>query len=307
MRARRALDRLPRPSAARRSVRRSPRPDSQRRAAASSPRTASASPGEYAVGLGQARAERRDRHEQEGCGRHASRGSSRTSSAKRSTSRALDDVDAIPDWLAGRVPGLVTWEGWQAIDAHEQALGEPHGRPRVKVVRVPEMIALAERGRVRLGGASARRKRQLEREAAVGVVERRPEQLAQSGDAVAHGLRVDVQLLGDRGAASLVAQPRRQRLEQSSAARRRLRRRAARACARAARRSTSGRLWTTISTRSLGRDDRPVRSAGQRQRPSREVERACGVLDRHASGRSPIRARSGARDRDRRRRAGWGR
>ncbi|HZO36065.1 MAG TPA: NAD(P)-binding protein [Solirubrobacteraceae bacterium] len=61
---------------------------------------------------------------------------------------AQPDGDAVPAWLAACVPGLVTWEGWQAIDAHEQALGEPHGRPRVKIVRVPEMIALAERGRV---------------------------------------------------------------------------------------------------------------------------------------------------------------
>jgi ferredoxin--NADP+ reductase len=52
-----------------------------------------------------------------------------------------DDVEA---WLAGRVPGLVTWEGWRAIDAHETAAGEPHGRPRVKVVSVAEMRTLAQ-------------------------------------------------------------------------------------------------------------------------------------------------------------------
>ena len=45
---------------------------------------------------------------------------------------------------AGRVAGLVTWHGWQAIDAHERALGAPQGRPRVKLVRVPEMLAVAE-------------------------------------------------------------------------------------------------------------------------------------------------------------------
>jgi ferredoxin--NADP+ reductase len=42
-------------------------------------------------------------------------------------------------WLAERVPDLVTWAGWQAIDAHETALGSPQGRPRVKLVRVPHM------------------------------------------------------------------------------------------------------------------------------------------------------------------------
>ena len=47
-------------------------------------------------------------------------------------------------WLRARVPGLVTWGGWQAIDAHERARGAPAGRPRVKLVRVPEMLAVAE-------------------------------------------------------------------------------------------------------------------------------------------------------------------
>jgi ferredoxin--NADP+ reductase len=46
-------------------------------------------------------------------------------------------------WLRSRVPGLVTWDGWQAIDAHEQRLGAPDGRPRVKLVRVPDMLAVA--------------------------------------------------------------------------------------------------------------------------------------------------------------------
>jgi ferredoxin--NADP+ reductase len=56
------------------------------------------------------------------------------------------DAEAVEPWLRSRVPGLVTWNGWQAIDTHETSAGEPHGRPRVKVVRVPEMIAIAERG-----------------------------------------------------------------------------------------------------------------------------------------------------------------
>src|SRR4051794_3482197 len=44
------------------------------------------------------------------------------------------DPEAIEAWLAERVPGLVTWDGWKAIDTHETQLGEPHGRPRVKLV-----------------------------------------------------------------------------------------------------------------------------------------------------------------------------
>ena len=55
-----------------------------------------------------------------------------------------DDAEA---WLRARVPGLVTWADWQAIDAHETATGQAQGRPRVKLVRVPEMLAVAERGR----------------------------------------------------------------------------------------------------------------------------------------------------------------
>ena len=46
-------------------------------------------------------------------------------------------------WLRSRVPDLVTWEGWRAIDAHEQGLGAPKGRPRVKLVRVPDLVAVA--------------------------------------------------------------------------------------------------------------------------------------------------------------------
>jgi ferredoxin/flavodoxin---NADP+ reductase len=59
---------------------------------------------------------------------------------------AQPDREAVEPWLRSQVPGLVTWNGWQAIDRHETTRGEPHGRPRVKVVRVPEMIAIAERG-----------------------------------------------------------------------------------------------------------------------------------------------------------------
>jgi ferredoxin/flavodoxin---NADP+ reductase len=55
------------------------------------------------------------------------------------------DRDAIEPWLRSRVPGLVTWAGWRAIDDHEVAAGEPQSRPRVKLVRVPEMVAVAER------------------------------------------------------------------------------------------------------------------------------------------------------------------
>jgi ferredoxin--NADP+ reductase len=49
------------------------------------------------------------------------------------------DPEAVEPWLRSQVPGLVTWSGWQKIDIHETAAGEPHGRPRVKLVSVAEM------------------------------------------------------------------------------------------------------------------------------------------------------------------------
>ncbi|OBK86762.1 FAD-dependent oxidoreductase [Mycolicibacter sinensis] len=57
----------------------------------------------------------------------------------------LADVDADHDvqllkWLLSRQPELITNEHWQLIDAHERSSGEPHGRPRVKLVSVAEML-----------------------------------------------------------------------------------------------------------------------------------------------------------------------
>ena len=46
----------------------------------------------------------------------------------------------MPEWLDARVPGLVNWAGWEAIDAHERSLGEPVGRPRVKLVRTEQLM-----------------------------------------------------------------------------------------------------------------------------------------------------------------------
>jgi len=51
------------------------------------------------------------------------------------------DADAIAEWIAERAPDVVTWEGWEAIDAREREQGEPHGRPRIKLVRVADLIA----------------------------------------------------------------------------------------------------------------------------------------------------------------------
>ncbi|WP_433801419.1 FAD-dependent oxidoreductase [Actinomycetospora sp. CA-084318] len=43
-------------------------------------------------------------------------------------------AEEIEEWLSGRCADLVDLDGWEAIDAHERGAGEPHGRPRVKVV-----------------------------------------------------------------------------------------------------------------------------------------------------------------------------
>jgi ferredoxin--NADP+ reductase len=53
------------------------------------------------------------------------------------------DAETIAAWLSERAPDHVTWAGWEAIDAHESALGESAGRPRVKLVRIGELVEAA--------------------------------------------------------------------------------------------------------------------------------------------------------------------
>ena len=52
------------------------------------------------------------------------------------------DADAILAILAARCPDYVTAEDWRRLDELEQAKGNVEGRPRVKVVRVDEMLDL---------------------------------------------------------------------------------------------------------------------------------------------------------------------
>ncbi len=54
------------------------------------------------------------------------------------------DRGSIEALLDERKPDHVTFERWQAIDAAETAAGEPQGRPRVKFVRVEEMLEHAK-------------------------------------------------------------------------------------------------------------------------------------------------------------------
>lgn len=53
--------------------------------------------------------------------------------------------EAVTSFLAARGVDPVEWSGWTMLDAYEQALGEPHGRERIKVVPREEMLA-ATRG-----------------------------------------------------------------------------------------------------------------------------------------------------------------
>jgi ferredoxin--NADP+ reductase len=57
---------------------------------------------------------------------------------------ASADPQAVFDWLTECAPGPLRWDGWVRIDEHERAVGEPQGRPRVKLIRVPEMVAVAQ-------------------------------------------------------------------------------------------------------------------------------------------------------------------
>ncbi|AWV47502.1 NADPH-ferredoxin reductase [Mycobacterium leprae Kyoto-2] len=53
-----------------------------------------------------------------------------------------DHADRLAEWLAERQPKLVTSAHWQAIDRFERAAGEPHGRPRVKLPNLAELLRI---------------------------------------------------------------------------------------------------------------------------------------------------------------------
>ncbi len=67
------------------------------------------------------------------------------------TRRERAPVHAPEDPDAGRGRGAAPrapartrhLRGWEAIDRHERALGEPAGRPRVKLTRIEEMLRIA--------------------------------------------------------------------------------------------------------------------------------------------------------------------
>jgi ferredoxin--NADP+ reductase len=53
-----------------------------------------------------------------------------------------DHADKLANWLASRQPELITSAHWDIIDAHERAAGEPHGRPRVKLPNLIELLRI---------------------------------------------------------------------------------------------------------------------------------------------------------------------
>ncbi|OBI31871.1 FAD-dependent oxidoreductase [Mycobacterium sp. E2238] len=54
-----------------------------------------------------------------------------------------DHADKLAEWLASRQPKLVTSAHWEIIDRHERAAGEPHGRPRVKLPNLAELLRIS--------------------------------------------------------------------------------------------------------------------------------------------------------------------
>jgi ferredoxin--NADP+ reductase len=57
--------------------------------------------------------------------------------------------NALLEALEERGVEVVDYAGWELIDAHEKSLGEPHGRPRVKLVRRAEHLLHAAASKVR--------------------------------------------------------------------------------------------------------------------------------------------------------------
>ena len=57
------------------------------------------------------------------------------------------DHDALPDLLSERGCHFVEYDGWRAIDELETGRGEPLGRPRVKLVKIDEMVDAANRSK----------------------------------------------------------------------------------------------------------------------------------------------------------------
>lgn len=56
--------------------------------------------------------------------------------------RDTDHTGDVVEWLLSRQPKLVTDDHWKLIDDHERTSGEPHGRPRVKLTSVADLLRI---------------------------------------------------------------------------------------------------------------------------------------------------------------------
>ncbi len=57
--------------------------------------------------------------------------------------RGDDYAQELVEWLLARQPHLITDDHWALIDAHERTTGQPHGRPRVKLTSVADLLRIA--------------------------------------------------------------------------------------------------------------------------------------------------------------------
>ena len=73
----------------------------------------------------------------------------------------MPDADDTAAWLADRAPDAVTWEGWQAIDEHEQPRGRAAGPPagQARAAGRPGGGRAAQRGALSRGRIVSRRSR----------------------------------------------------------------------------------------------------------------------------------------------------
>ncbi|BBX03984.1 NADP oxidoreductase [Mycolicibacterium moriokaense] len=53
-----------------------------------------------------------------------------------------DHAERLAEWLVERQPKVITDDHWKLIDEHERSSGAPHGRPRVKLTSVAELLRI---------------------------------------------------------------------------------------------------------------------------------------------------------------------
>jgi ferredoxin--NADP+ reductase len=53
-----------------------------------------------------------------------------------------DHSEKLVEWLLSRQPKLITDDHWKLINEYERSAGEPHGRPRVKLTSVAELLRI---------------------------------------------------------------------------------------------------------------------------------------------------------------------